>query len=169
MIPLFVMKRLLMFVCMALTLTAVAASCATDEEPVVPSLPGNTDDDISAEPDDGRRRLNIRVGDVPFRVLLENNESAEAFKALLPVTVNMSDMNGNEKYYYLPESLPVAASAPGTIRTGDLMLYGSGCLVLFYKTFSTSYSYTRLGYVEDPSGLAAALGEHNITVTFELQ
>ena len=85
------------------------------------------------------------------------------------MTVNMPDLNRNEKYYYLSGSLPTAASNPGTIRTGDLMLYGSNCVVLFYESFSTSYSYTRLGRVNNSSGLASALGSGSVTVTFELQ
>lgn len=60
-----------------------------------------------------------------------------------------------------------AASNPGSIQTGDLMLYGSSCLVLFYESFRTSYSYTRLGRVENPSGLASALGRGSVSVTFE--
>jgi hypothetical protein len=76
-------------------------------------------------------------------------------------------MTINEKYYYLPNSLPKNSSNPETIKNGDLMHYGSKTLVLFYKTFSTSYSYTKLGSVDDVTGLASALGSGNVTVTFE--
>lgn len=112
-------------------------------------------------------KLKITVGSASFDATLEDNAAAAAFKALLPLTIGMSEMNGNEKYYYLPGSLPAAASRPGTIRTGDLMLYGSSCVVLFYQTFSTVYSYSRLGRVDNPSGLAAALGSGSVTVAFE--
>ena len=81
----------------------------------------------------------------------------------------MVELNGNEKYIDLPGSLPANASNPGTIRNGELMLYGSSTLVLFYKTFSTSYSYTKLGRIDDVTGLVAALGTGNVSVTFELQ
>jgi len=75
----------------------------------------------------------------------------------------------NEKYFDLSDTLPADASNPGTIQTGDLMLYGSRTLVLFYKTFYTSYTYTHLGRIDDSSGLAAALGSGSVTVTFELE
>lgn len=178
------MIRYLTTCLMAMILFVTLASCSTDDPvpvsseteqpapPDNPDEPGNDDTDNSNDnnPNDNNlmsNNLKISVGSASFTVTLENNATVTAFKALLPMTVNMSEMNSNEKYYYLPENLPTASSSPGTIQTGDLMLYGSSCLVLFYESFRTSYSYTRLGRVDNPSGLASALGSGSATVTFE--
>ena len=127
--------------------------------------PGNTSINIATD----TTKMKITIGTSTFIATFYNNATAKAFKAKLPMTINMTELNGNEKYYDLSDNLPTNASNPGTIQTGDLMMYGSNTLVLFYKTFSTSYSYTRLGRIDNPSGLAAALGSGNITVKFELQ
>ncbi len=112
-------------------------------------------------------KIKIREGLQTFTATLLDNNSAKAFKEMLPLTINMVELNNNEKYYDLPNSLPTNSSNPGTIKNGDLMLYGSKTLVLFYKTFSTSYSYTKLGSVDDVTGLTATLGSGNVSVTFE--
>ena len=114
-------------------------------------------------------KLKITVGTNVFTATLYSNATVAAFKSRLPMTINMRELNGNEKYFDLPNSLPVNASNPGTIQTGDLMLYGSNTVVLFYKSFSTSYIYTRLGRIDNPSALTAALGTGNVTVKFEVE
>lgn len=114
-------------------------------------------------------KIKITVNSQTFTATLLDNNSAKAFKEMLPLAIHMMELNGNEKYYDLPNSLPTNSSNPQTIKNGDLMLYGSKTLVLFYKTFSTSYSYTKLGAIDDVTGLASALGSGNVTVTFELE
>lgn len=79
------------------------------------------------------------------------------------------EMNGNEKYYNLPDNLPTDSYRPGTIQEGDLMLYGSNCLVLFYETFATPYNYTRIGKVDNTAGLTEAVGSGNVNVIVEIQ
>ena len=111
--------------------------------------------------------INIIIGSKTFTATLADSETGEAFAALLPLSVTMNELNGNEKYHYLSSSLPTAAYQPGAIHAGDLMLYGNNCVVLFYKTFNTSYSYTRIGSIDDPTGLAEALGVGNVSVRFE--
>ena len=113
--------------------------------------------------------MRIKIGINTFAATLYDNATAAAFKSLLPMTVNMVELNGNEKYFDLPGNLPISASNPRTIQSGDLMIYGSNTLVLFYKAFPTSYSYTRLGRINDTEGLAAAVGSGNVTVTYELE
>lgn len=110
--------------------------------------------------------MNVKIGSKNFVAILDDNATAAAFKALLPMVVEMTELNGNEKYARLSGSLPTKAGNPGTIQTGDLMIYGSKTLVLFYKSFPTSYEYTRLGRVKDTAGLAEAVGSGAVTVTF---
>lgn len=111
--------------------------------------------------------ITIRIGDKVFAATLSDNATAAAFKKLLPLSVTMTELNGNEKFATLPGKVPGRASTPSYIQTGDLMLYGSNTLVLFYKSFSTRYSYTKIGKVDDAAGLEAALGSGDAVVTFE--
>ncbi len=112
-----------------------------------------------------RTRIKVVVNGKIYVAELENNKTAKAFLKMLPLTISMEELNGNEKYKYLDQNLPANAYKPGTIQTGDLMLYGSDCLVLFYQTFKSGYSYTRIGKILKPQGLEKALGESNIKIT----
>lgn len=110
----------------------------------------------------------IQVGTTSFKAILETNAAATSLKAMLPLTLEMKDLNSNEKFSELTRSLPTQVSNPGTIHSGDLLLWGSTTLVLFYKTFSSPYGYTKLGKVENPNGLAQALGSGTVKVTMKL-
>jgi len=137
------------------------------------AVAGGTENSASAlaTPTEKTKTMNIqiKVGNKRFTATLEDNVTAKAFKALLPMTIQMTELNGNEKYFRLSVNLPTNASNPRTIQIGDLMIYGQNTLVLFYKSFPTSYSYTRLGRMNDTAGLAAALGSGEVTVSYELQ
>lgn len=113
-------------------------------------------------------KVKITVGNSTFTATLFDNTAANTFLAQLPVTMNMSDIKGNEKRAELPGRLAINVTNSGTHRPGDLMLYGSNTLVLFYKTCSTDYNYTELGHIDDAAGLAKALGSGDVVITFEL-
>ncbi|MDE7244373.1 MAG: hypothetical protein K2O18_10435 [Oscillospiraceae bacterium] len=131
--------------------------------------PAESGDNPPAEEEAGETVIALTVGEQSFSAALLDNETAKEFAAMPPITLNMSELNGNEKYFYMDNRLSTQSEQPGQIHTGDLMLYGDSCLVLFYDTFSSGYSYTRLGRVDDPSGLAETLGTGNVTVTFSLE
>lgn len=110
--------------------------------------------------------ITITIDGTGYDATLAATPAARAFAGMLPLTLRMDELNGNEKYHYLDESLPSEPQSVGSIEAGDLMLYGSDCVVLFYRSFRTPYSYTRLGRIDDPQGLAAALGSGSAEVTF---
>lgn len=167
----------LLAVCLITLVPAGSVSCSDDDilpgsrvDIYVPEQGGDDEDIPDEENNEGTtvmvKEISIAVNDAVFSATLEDNPSAQAFAAMFPLTVRMNELNGNEKYHYLDSSLPTDASRVDTIRKGDLMLYGSTCIVVFYKTFSSGYSYTRLGSVDNPDGLETALGSGNVTVTF---
>ncbi|QHT65183.1 hypothetical protein GXP67_00080 [Rhodocytophaga rosea] len=161
------MKYSLFIVFFLSSLFTSLASCK--KEASLPSNPDTEDTNSNNTLNPTGSQMRIKIGSSTFTATLYDNATATAFKALLPMTITMSELNGNEKYFDLADNLPATATNPGTIQNGDLMLYGSNTLVLFYKSFSTSYRYTKLGRINDTSGLAAALGSGNVLVTFELE
>ena len=113
-----------------------------------------------------KSQIRIVAGGKTFLAELENNKTARAFRSKLPATFLMEELNGNEKYHYMDRTLPTNSKSPGTIKAGDLMLYGNDCLVLFYETFKSSYSYTKIGHIKNVKGLKDALGKGDIKVSF---
>ncbi|OGX79630.1 hypothetical protein A6395_05760 [Exiguobacterium sp. SH31] len=102
-------------------------------------------------------------------IRLENSPTAVALQERLPLTLSMQDLHQNEKFFYFGEPLPANPERVGSIRAGDVMLYGDDCLVLFYEDVETSYSYTRIGQVEDFSMLEPLLGTGTIDITFQMR
>lgn len=133
-----------------------------------------TEDDIQNSTEDTSASVPVKEIDLivkgrKFEISLYDNETAKAFANILPLTIEMKELNGNEKYHYLNKHFPSASALVESISCGDLMLYGADCIVLFYKNFSTSYSYTKIGKVNHTEGLEQALGTEAVTITFQIK
>ena len=111
-------------------------------------------------------KINININGVTYTATLEDNDTAKELVSRMPFTIEMNELNSNEKYYYFDKSFPTNSSRINRINNGDIMLYGSDCLVLFYESFNTSYSYTRIGKIDNPNNLKNVVGNGNITITF---
>ena len=111
------------------------------------------------------KTIQIQIGSQAFQATLEDNPTVEEFLNKLPLEIELEELNGNEKFYRFNERFPTSDSKPKMIHTGDLMLYSGSYFVLFYKDFATSYSYTRLGKIENPADLADAVGSGSIKIT----
>ena len=111
--------------------------------------------------------MQMKIGNKKYSVVLQDSNTTKALRELLPMTVTMAEFNGNEKYYLLHNSLPSRPEHIGQIKSGDIMLFGDDSLVVFYKDFKTTYSYTRIGHIENAADLEQTLGRGSVTITFE--
>lgn len=125
-----------------------------------------TQEETASVVEEKEQVMTVEINGQTFQAQLYDNDTANAFRQMLPVTFSMDEHNGNEKYIYMNQSLPSASETIGTIQNGDIMLFGSDCLVVFYESFQTSYTYTRIGKILDSDGLAAALGSGSAKVSF---
>ena len=121
------------------------------------------------EEDTTMENIQITVNDKTFTVTMADTKAADEFVSMLPMTLNMQELNGNEKYSYISSSLTTDTYRQNEIQTGDLMLYGSDCIVLFYESFSSSYSYTALGSIDDIEGLKEAVGTGSVEISFKAE
>jgi hypothetical protein len=113
-------------------------------------------------------KIMVHVNGTPFGATIDEGAAGQALLAQLPLTLAMDELHGNEKYCYTGQPFGGEAQTPATIEAGDLMVFGSDCLVLFYESFANSgWSYQRVGRIDDPTGLADACGSGAATVSFE--
>ena len=95
----------------------------------------------------------LLIDNKEYSITLEDNETVDALVNNMPLDLSMSNLNGNEFYSYLDFTLPTNSYDPGKINKGDIYLYGNNCLVIFYESFNTSYSYTKIGKLYDIEAL----------------
>ena len=112
--------------------------------------------------------MTLTIGQADFTVIPADTEAARELAARLPLDLDMTELNGNEKYAGLDRPLPQRAENVRHIEAGDVMLWGDDCLVVFYKSFDTPYSYTRIGRIADARSLARAVGKGNVPVRLGL-
>lgn len=114
-------------------------------------------------------KIKLEVGGSSFTAVPEKNEAAEAFAEMIknePAVIEMQDYSGFEKVGALGKGLPRNDSQT-TTKSGDIVLYQGNQIVIFYGT--NSWSYTRLGHIEDLDGWEEALGSGDVSVTFSIE
>ena len=119
--------------------------------------------------EDTAMKMKIEVNGSLFTATLADNAAVDALVDWVeegPVTLELSDYAGFEKVGPLGRSLP-ASDSQTTTHAGDIVLYQGDQIVLFYG--SNSWSYTRLGRIDDLTGWEDALGSGDVTVTLSLE
>lgn len=141
-------------------------ACAT-------SSPANTKASISYKTTTSKEvmslHIKIDVNGVLFMATMEKNATAADFIKTIkksPLILTMKEYSGFEKVGDLGWSLPVD-NQQLSARSGDIMIYQGNKIVLFYG--SNSWSYTKLGSVDDRNGWKQALGQGDVQVTFFIE
>ena len=159
------------FLCALLAACFLSLSCfpeaIPEESEISQQEPINNDVPTPENPSQpqGNMTIKITIGGKSFKADIEDTETGKAFIGKLPLSLDMSELNGNEKYCY-GVSLPRDDKYYNSIVAGDLMLYSGNCIVLFYGP-AGGYSYTRIGKLVSTEGLKEALGTGSVKVSFE--
>ena len=115
-------------------------------------------------------KINITIDGRNMSATLADNVATKAFVEKLAngsITITMSNYGGFEKVGELPWSLP-SEDRQITTKPGDIMLYTSNNIVIFYG--QNSWAYTPLGVLEttESSEISSFVGNGNKQVTISL-
>ena len=151
------------------------ASCKdnTQSSSNEPGTSINTEDksneDIKGDEENMNTKITMTANGYSFTVALEKNQAVKELLDMMankPLTLELSDYAGFEKVGPLGTSL-TKEDKQTTTEAGDIVLYNGNNIVVFYG--SNSWSYTRLGHIDDITNLASALGNGDVTITFNLK
>lgn len=118
---------------------------------------------------DNMQNIIITIKNKKYEAILYDNSTTKELIKKFPITITMSDLNGNEKYYNFSKSFSTSSENVANINKGDIMLFGDNCLVIFYKSFSTRYRYTKLGYIKNTEDLENSFAKGDISITFKIE
>ncbi len=111
-------------------------------------------------------KIEVSFNGHSYTASLADNSSAKAFAELLkngPLTISTHDYGNFEKVGPLGTSLP-QNNTQITTSPGDIILYQGNQITVYYA--QNTWSFTRLGKIDDPSGLREALGSGDVNITF---
>lgn len=141
----------------------------TTDEPSTTITTPQDDKTITKEDETANMKLTLKINDIENDVIWTNNDSVRALKNLAKdgLTINMSKYGGFEQVGSIGSTLP-SSDTRITTSPGDIVLYSSNQIVIFYD--SNTWSYTKLGHINlSKSELTDLLGDEDVVVTIDLK
>ncbi|MBO4575705.1 MAG: hypothetical protein J5680_01200 [Neisseriaceae bacterium] len=111
-------------------------------------------------------KIKIIVNNQEFTATMQDNTASQELLQMLPLQIDMTELNGNEKYHqFSDKKFSTNSHIVKNIANGDLMIFGNNYLVIFYKNFTqNNYAYTPIGKIDNPKNLPQALGHGNVKI-----
>ncbi len=169
------MKKLLTIL-LAITLISLT-SCGksnstptptTDEPSTTITIPSD-DNQTTKEDETANMKLTLKIDGTEVDVIWADNDAVKTLKNLAKdgLTINMSKYGGFEQVGSIGSTLP-SFDTRITTNQGDIDLYSSNQIVLFYD--SNTWSYTKLGHINlSKSELTDLLGDEDVVITLNLK
>ena len=97
--------------------------------------------------------IKMTINGKQYTIKSESNKATENFLANLPLSIELIQVNENEKKGYVYFKLITDAKKMGKVEEGDLLLYGDSYVILATKAFKTKDMYTKLGHIQNIDGI----------------
>lgn len=170
------MKRIIIFIVGCVMLFSLSAcgksnstpTSTTDEHSTTITTPQD-DNQTTKEDETANMELTLKINDIEVDVIWTDNDSVRALKNLAKdgLTINMSKYGGYEQVGSIGSTLP-SSDTRITTNPGDIVLYSSNQIVIFYD--SNTWSYTKLGHINlSKSELVDLLGDEDVVITLTLK
>lgn len=138
--------------------------CGSNEQQV--DTIAETEESTSTGEEDNVGTFELEVGGSVFSGHFASTEAADELASRLPLTLEMSELAGNEKYNFTGQDFPGDEETPSELHAGEIWIYSGDCIVLFYKDHANpGYSYKFAGSLDDASGLEEAVGTGSVEIT----
>lgn len=140
----------------------------TDEPSTTITTPSDYDS-TTKEDEKANMKLILKIDGIEVDVIWSDNDSVRALKNLAKdgLTINMSKYGGFEQVGSIGSTLP-SADTRITTNPGDIVLYSSNQIVLFYD--SNTWSYTKLGHINlSKSELTDLLDDEDVVISLGLK
>lgn len=155
------------------------ASCGSNKTTQPPAdepsttIPSTDPNPTTTEPKEDDQYMNktieLKIGNTIVDVNWLDNDSVKALKELAKdgLTINMSMYGGFEQVGSLGKYI-TSSDTSITTTPGDIVLYSSNQIVIFYG--SNTWSYTKLGHISlTKSELTDLLGDEDVIITLSLK
>ena len=159
-----IVSILMMVMCMMLPLSACESSSNPNEVEVpIPAPSPDASGDNSSE---NTTQMNITVNGHTLTATLDNNMTAQAFAAKLPITLPMMDLYGREMCYRFPEALPTDDAKTRGYEVGEIVYYPPmHSFVIMYKQNGEHFQMQSIGRVQGDVSIFDGIGDVNVTFT----
>ena len=133
---------------------------------VTVALTDQDENDNNQNESDMTTRMKITVGSHTLTATLEDNATAQAFAAKLPITLPMMDLYGREMCYRFPEALPADNARTRGYEVGEIVYYPPmHSFVIMYAQNGERFQMQSIGRVEGNVGIFDGIGD--VDVRFE--